>query len=102
MVTKLSLLTNSAMRNTTICTLLLLAPLAAQNVDILGATSTCPSGTLRAKANQIRVDQTVLVLDFEMYLDVPAAETLEFFAYRHHSRTAGSTLDWTLQVPVQG
>ena len=89
------------MRKLTICSLLLLAPLTGQTIETIGASNSCPAGSNRAKANQFRVDQSVLVLDFEVYLDVPQSETLTFFAYRHHSRTL-STLEWTMQVAHPG
>lgn len=81
---------------------LLLAPALAQTVDTLGATTTAPSRAATGKASVFRVDSTVLMLEYEMYLNVPGPETLTWFLYRHHSRSGVSTLEWTQQVPVNG
>ncbi|HEX5051761.1 MAG TPA: hypothetical protein VFZ65_08320 [Planctomycetota bacterium] len=77
------------------------APLAAQNIDTLGSTSN-PATTGLAKANLFGVDTTTLVLEMEWYLDVPGADTLTYFVYRHHSRNGSATLEWTLPVNVAG
>jgi hypothetical protein len=82
--------------------LLTATSLNAQIVDIVGGTASAPTGANRAKASLYQVDTTILLLDFEVWLDVPATDTLTFFAYRHHSRTGLATLDWTLPVTVTG
>lgn len=81
---------------------LTLAALPAQTIDILGGTASAPTGANRAKASLYRFDTSVVMLDFEVWMDVPAADTLTFFAYRHHSRTGTATLEWTQSVPVAG
>lgn len=78
-------------------------PLSAQTVDTLGGTTTTVSlAAARAKANVFRVDTSVLLLNFEVWLDVPGPETLTFFLYRYHSKDGTYTLDWTKPVPVNG
>jgi hypothetical protein len=76
--------------------------LSAQVIETVGGTTSAPTLTNRAKASLYRVDTTVVLLEFEMFLNVPAPDTLTFFAYRHHSRTGTSTLAWTLPVSVAG
>jgi hypothetical protein len=76
--------------------------LPAQNVDVVGGTSSAPTGANRAKASLYQVDTSIVLLEFEVWLDVPGSDTLTFFAYRHHSRTGIATLDWTLPVTVTG
>jgi hypothetical protein len=85
-----------------LCLSLLLAPAIAQTVDTLGATTTAPSRAATGKASVFRVDSSVLMLDYEMYLNVPGPETLTWFVYRHHSRTGVATMEWTQQVAVNG
>jgi hypothetical protein len=82
--------------------LVLLTSLPAQIVDVVGGTSTAPTLSNRAKASLYAVTTTVSLLEFEAWLNVPGPETLTFFAYRHHSRTGASTLEWTLPVTVAG
>jgi hypothetical protein len=79
-----------------------LATLPAQTVDVVGGTSSAPSRTNTSKCSLYRVDTTVIVIEFEVYLDVPGPETLTFFSYRHHSRTGTATLDWVYPVQVAG
>lgn len=85
---------------------LLLAGLAslapAQVVDTLGGTGAAPSGASRGKGTVFQVDQTVLLLDYAMWLNVPAPDTVTFFCYRYHSRAGTYTLEWTIPVPVNG
>ena len=84
-------------------TFLLLASLAAQpNVDTVGGTSTRSTRANAGKANIFRVDRSIVLLNFEMYLDVPGPETLVWFLYRHHSQNGTYTLEWTLPVNVNG
>jgi hypothetical protein len=78
------------------------APLPAQTVDVLGSTANPVTEPNRAKANLFAVDTTTLVLELEMWLDVPTASTLTFFAYRHHSRSGDGTLEWTQPVQAAG
>jgi hypothetical protein len=81
----------------------LVAALSAQiNVDTLGSTASAPTGPTLGKGSLFAVTTTVTLLEYEMYLDVPGPDTLTFFAYRHHSRTGTSTLEWTLPVAVTG
>jgi hypothetical protein len=82
--------------------LLSVASLPAQVVDVVGGTNSAPTGANRAKASLYQVDTSVLLFEFEVWLDVPGTDTLTFFAYRHHSRTGVSTLDWTHPVTVTG
>jgi len=82
--------------------LLLAATLPAQIVDTLGGTASAPTRQGMAKANLFRVDKTVLLIKLEMYLNVPGAETLTFFRYRHHSQDGAYKLDWTKPVKVSG
>jgi hypothetical protein len=78
----------------------LLVALPAQVIETLGSTTTQPTGASRAKASLFKVDSSALLLEFEFHLNMTQPDTLTFFAYRHHSRTAGSTLEWTHQVSV--
>ena len=77
-----------------------LAP--AQVVDTLGGTASAPSGASRGKGTVFQVDQTVLLLDYAMWLNMPAPDTVTFFCYRYHSRAGTYTLEWTIPVPVAG
>ena len=79
-----------------------LVSLPAQTVDTVGGTTTASTRTNSAKASLFGVTTSVLLIDYEMYLDVPAGQTLTFFAYRHHSRSGAASLDWTHQVTVAG
>src|SRR5688572_293059 len=79
-----------------------LLTLPAQVTETVGGTTSSPTLTNRAKASLFRVDTTVLLLELEQFLNVPGPETLTFFAYRHHSRTGASTLEWQHPVTVQG
>lgn len=91
------------MRLPTSCVLFAcLAPLAAQTIDTLGGTTTAPTRTATGKASLFQVDSSVVVLDYQMYLNVPGPETLTWFLYRHHSRTGAATLEWSQQVQVNG
>ena len=76
--------------------------LPAQTIETIGGLTSAPTGANRAKANLFQVDSSVLLLEFEMYLDVPSPETLTFFAYRHHSRAGVAPLTWTIPVAVTG
>jgi len=78
------------------------ALLPAQTVETIGGMNSSPTGSNRAKANLFAVDTSVIMIDFEMYLDVPGPETLTFFAYRHHSRSGTAPLEWTIPVTVTG
>lgn len=80
----------------------LLAPLTAQTVDTIGGTTTATARTNVSKASLFRIDSSVLLLDYEMYLNVPGQETLTFFMHRYHSRAGVYTQEWSLQVPVNG
>jgi len=77
-------------------------PLAAQTVDTIGGTTTPATRVNSSKASLFRVDSTVLMLDYEMYLDVPGVETLTWFVHRHHSRAGIYTLEWMGTTPVNG
>ncbi|MCA8964111.1 MAG: hypothetical protein KDC48_04465 [Planctomycetes bacterium] len=79
-----------------------LASLPAQTVDTVGGVNTASTRTNSAKASLFAVDSSVLLIDYEMYLDIPGPETLTFFAYRHHSRSGTAQLAWTHQVTVAG
>ncbi len=79
-----------------------LASLPAQTVDTVGGTTTAATRTNSAKASLFAVNTSVLLFDYEMYLDVAGPQTLTFFAYRHHSRSGTATLAWTHQVQVAG
>jgi hypothetical protein len=79
-----------------------LVALPAQTVETIGGTTSQPSGANRGKGSLYRVDTSVYLLDFEMHLNVPSADTLTWFLYRHHSRTGVATLEWTQQVQVPG
>jgi hypothetical protein len=61
-----------------------------------------PVRTATSKGNVFRVDSTVLLFEFEMYLNVPGPEVLTFFVHRHHSRTGTSALLFTTNVTVNG
>lgn len=79
-----------------------LATLPAQVIDTVGGMNSAPTGANRGKGSLYGVNTTVVLTEFEVYLDVPAPDTLTYFAYRHHSRSGVSTLDWTHQVTVAG
>ncbi|MBK8095489.1 MAG: hypothetical protein IPK26_00165 [Planctomycetes bacterium] len=76
--------------------------LQAQIIDTVGGTTTAATRTNSSKASLYRVDSTVLLTEFEWWLSIPAAETLTFYAYRHHSRSGVATLEWSQSVPVTG
>jgi len=80
----------------------LLSPLLAQTIDTLGGTSSAPVGANRAKASLFRIDSTVLMLQYEMFLDVPGPETLTWFMHRYHSRSGSFTLEWSSTITVNG
>ena len=80
----------------------LLSPLAAQTVDTLGGITTAPTGGNRGKASLFRVDSSVLLLQYEMYFNIPGIETLTWFIHRYHSRSGTFTLEWTTNVAVDG
>jgi hypothetical protein len=80
----------------------LLAPVTAQTVDTIGGTTTATQRTNSSKASLFRIDSSVLLLDYEMYLNVPGQETLTFFLHRYHSRAGVYTLEWSQQVAVNG
>ena len=91
----------------TTCTVLLalassMLALPAQTIDTIGGTNSSPTRANSSKASLYAVDTSVLLFEFEMYLDVPGPENLTFFAYRHHSRSGTATLHWTHQVQVTG
>lgn len=90
------------MRTVLLAILSALVPLTAQTVETIGGTTTAPLRTNTSKASVIRVDSSVLLIDYAMYLNVPGQETLTWFLYRHHSRTGAATLEWTQQVTVNG
>ncbi len=94
-------MTRSLFATTLLC-LTSLAALPAQVIDTVGGTNSAPSGANRGKASLYGVNTSVVLIDFEVYLNVPGPETLTFFAYRHHSRTGIATLEWTLPVTVAG
>lgn len=77
-------------------------PLAAQTVDTIGGLTTPATRVNSSKASLFRVDSTVLMLDYEMYLDVPGVETLTWFVHRYHSRAGIYTLEWIGTTPVNG
>ena len=74
----------------------------AQTVDTLGGVNTASTRTNSAKGSVYRCDQTVFVMDYEMYLNIPGPETLTFFVYRHHSRSGSYALEWTGSYQVAG
>ena len=78
------------------------ALLPAQTTETVGGTNAMVAGSNRGKASLYAVDQTVVLTEFEVFLDVPPNETLTFFAHRHHSRTGTATLAWSLPVTVAG
>lgn len=80
--------------------LFLLAPLSAQTVDTIGGTTTTAANRPAAgKGSVFKVDSSVLLFTYEMWLDAPAGpQTVNFFIYRHHSRSGPFTL--THQFPV--
>jgi hypothetical protein len=81
----------------------LLATLAAQpTVDTVGGTTVRSTRANAGKANLFRVDRSIVLTNFEMYLDVPGPETLVWFLYRHHSQNGTYTLEWTMPVNVNG
>jgi len=80
----------------------LLSPLAAQTVDTLGGTASAPSGANRGKASLFKVDSSVLLTNYEMWLNVPGVENLTWFMHRYHSRAGIFTLEWTSTVAVDG
>ena len=80
----------------------LVPALSAQTVDTIGGATTAPLRTATSKASLFRVDTSVLLLDYEMYLNVPGVETLTFFVHRYHSRAGIYTLEWTANVTVNG
>lgn len=84
------------------CFVATMASLPAQVIDTVGGMASAPVGANRAKGSLYAVNTTVVLTEFETYLDVPAQETLTFFMYRHHSRTGTSTLELTLPVTVPG
>lgn len=75
---------------------------AQATVEIVGGTATAALRTNTGKASLYRVDSSVLLLEFEWWLDVPANQTVTFFAHRHHSRSGLATLEWTHQVQLTG
>jgi len=82
--------------------LLLSASLPAQIVDTVGGMGSSPNRANLAKANVFSVDKTVMLLKLEIYLNVPGAETLTFFRYRHHSQKGAYLKDWSKVVKVNG
>lgn len=78
------------------------ASLTAQNIDTLGGTTTAATRTATGKASVFQVDSTVLLTEYEMYLDVPAPESVTFFMHRYHSRSGTFTLEWQTTVAVNG
>lgn len=86
----------------TTLSLLFSLSLAAQTIDTLGGTTTPVTGGPTSKASVFRCDQSVLLTDYAMWLDVPGPTTLTFFVFRHHSRSGAFTQMQTYTVPVQG
>lgn len=80
----------------------LLAPATAQTIDTIGGTTTAPLRTASSKASLFRVDTSVLLIDYEMYLNVPGVENLTWFVHRYHSRAGVYTLEWSSTVAVNG
>lgn len=85
-----------------LCICLLASLLSAQTVETVGGTTTTSQVTNGGKGNLMRIDTTVMLLDFEMLLDVPAAQTVTFFAYRIPQRNGTAVLEWTQPVAVAG
>lgn len=83
--------------------LLAAAPVCAQlNIDTIGGTNSTPSGSNRAKACVFSVTQSSILLEFEMYLDVPGPETLTYFVYKYHQRSGAFVLDDSITLNVDG
>jgi hypothetical protein len=82
--------------------LVLAAPLAAQTVTTIGGTASSPTRTANGKGNGISIKSSVLLLDFDMYLNVPGQETLQFFIYHHHSEKGTFRLVNSWNVKVNG
>lgn len=88
--------------NLTAVLFLTAASLTAQTIDTIGGTTTATTRAASSKASLFRVDQTVLLLDYEMFLDVPGAESLTFFLHRYHSRAGTYVQEWSTTVAVNG
>ncbi len=86
----------------TAAVLVLAAPLLPQTTTTIGGTSSAPTRTGLGKGNGISIKSSVLLLSFDMYLNVPGQETLQFFMYHHHSTNGTFKLMKTWKVPVNG
>jgi hypothetical protein len=82
--------------------LLLATPMLAQATTTIGGTNSSPTRVGLGKGNGVYIKSSVLLLDFDMYLNVPGQETLEFFVYHHHSQSGTYNLVKTWKVPVNG
>lgn len=71
-------------------------------VDTVGGTTSTGLRTNSGKASLYGVNSSVLLMDFEWWLDVPTTQTVTFFAHRHHSRAGTAQLIWTHQVTLTG
>lgn len=79
------------------------APVCAQReVDTVGGTTSTPSSANRGKAGVYSVTQSSILLEFEMYLDVPGVETLTYFVYKYHQRSGTFVLDVLITLNVDG
>lgn len=92
------------MRATLLTILLALsaAPLVAQTVDTLGGTNNAPSRTNTSKASLFRVDSTVLLTEYEMYLNATGPTPVTWFVHRYHSRAGIYTLEWSQTATLNG
>jgi len=86
----------------TAAVLVLAAPLLAQTTTTIGGTNSSPTRTGNGKGNGISIKSSVLLLSFDMYLNVPGKETLQFFMYHHHSTKGTFNLVKTWKIPVDG
>lgn len=82
--------------------LMLAAPLLSQTTTTIGGTTTTPTRVANGKGNGINVKSSVLLLSYDMYLNVPGQETLQFFLYQHHSVAGTFNLVKTWKVSVDG
>jgi hypothetical protein len=99
---RLSLLRASFLRALLIASAL--APhLAAQSRrEILGTTANAATRSAAAKGNSLRIDQTVVLESFEIYLDFRGAQDLEFSVFRCYAEAGTYAQVARVVVPTNG
>ncbi|MBK8976615.1 MAG: hypothetical protein IPM29_11920 [Planctomycetes bacterium] len=81
---------------------LLLPLLHAQQTITVGGTTTAPSRANAGKGNVFSITQSVVLADYEMYLNVPGPETLTFFIHRSPTRNGSAAAWFSKSVTVDG